>query len=195
MSTFERKTLNGEPNPKYIDLCDEDAPIAGQKFACMSFVSPEKILKQREMFNFEKFVEQWEYTKIVTKTSDFINFFSYKNNLKVDDVLQDFQEFVKEEKESLKHTSFTDDFKTYIEQNEDQLNAEFQKANEFKTSVRGLKIRGVFQTQEEAEMKCKKLREIDPHHDIYVGPIGMWIPWDPDAVSYTHLTLPTTPYV
>lgn len=181
MSTFERKTLNGEPNPKYIDLCDEDAPIAGQKFACMSFVSPEKILKQREMFNFEKFVEQWEYTKIVTKTSDFINFFSYKNNLKVDDVLQDFQEFVKEEKESLKHTSFTDDFKTYIEQNEDQLNTEFQKANEFKTSVRGLKIRGVFQTQEEAEMKCKKLREIDPHHDIYVGPIGMWIPWDPDA--------------
>ena len=181
MSTFERKTLNGEPNPKYIDLCDEDAPIAGQKFACMSFVSPEKILKQREMFNFEKFVEQWEYTKIVTKTSDFINFFSYKNNLKVDDVLQDFQEFVKEEKESLKHTSFADDFKTYIEQNEDQLNTEFQKANEFKTSVRGLKIRGVFQTQEEAEMKCKKLREIDPHHDIYVGPIGMWIPWDPDA--------------
>jgi hypothetical protein len=181
MSTFERKTLNGEPNPKYIDLCDEDAPIAGQKFACMSFVSPEKILKQREMFNFEKFVEQWEYTKIVTKTSDFINFFSYKNNLKVDDVLQDFQEFVKEEKESLKQSSFADDFKTYIEQNEDQLNTEFQKANEFKTSVRGLKIRGVFQTQEEAEMKCKKLREIDPHHDIYVGPIGMWIPWDPDA--------------
>jgi len=181
MSTFERKNLNGEPNPKYIDLCDEDVPIAGQKFACMSFVSPEKILKQREMFNFEKFVEQWEYTKIVTKTSDFINFFSYKNNLKVDDVLQDFQEFVKEEKESLKQTSFADDFKTYIEQNEDQLNAEFQKANEFKTSVRGLKIRGVFQTQEEAEMKCKKLREIDPHHDIYVGPIGMWIPWDPDA--------------
>ena len=45
----------------------------------------------------------------------------------------------------------------------------------------GLKIRGVFQTQEEAEMKCKKLREIDPNHDIYVGPVGMWIPWDPDA--------------
>ena len=48
-------------------------------------------------------------------------------------------------------------------------------------SRQGLKIRGVFQTQEEAEMKCKKLREIDPNHDIYVGPVGMWIPWDPDA--------------
>jgi len=47
MSSFERKTLpDGSPNPKYIDLCDEDAPIAGQKFACMSFISPEKVLKK-----------------------------------------------------------------------------------------------------------------------------------------------------
>ena len=30
-------------------------------------------------------------------------------------------------------------------------------------------------------MKCKKLRETDPNHDIFVGPIGIWIPWDPDA--------------
>lgn len=181
MSSFERKTIDGQPNPKYIDLCDEDAAISGQKFACMSFVSPEKILKQREIYNFDKFVEQWEYTKIVTKTSDFLNFFSYKNNLKVDDVLKDFQDFVKEEKEQLKASSFAEDFKSFVETNEEQLYAEFQKQNEFQTSVRGLKIRGVFPTQEEAEMKCKKLREIDPNHDIYVGPVGMWIPWDPDA--------------
>ena len=30
---FERKN-NGEANPKYIDLLDEDKPIAGQKFTC-----------------------------------------------------------------------------------------------------------------------------------------------------------------
>jgi hypothetical protein len=47
--------------------------------------------------------------------------------------------------------------------------------------VRGLKVRGVFATQEEAENKCKALRKQDPNHDIYVGPIGIWIPWDPDA--------------
>ena len=55
MSGFERKILeNGQPNPKYIDLCDEDQPIAGQKFACMSFISPEKILKKREVFLFDR---------------------------------------------------------------------------------------------------------------------------------------------
>jgi hypothetical protein len=25
------------------------------------------------------------------------------------------------------------------------------------------------------------LREMDPNHDVYVGPIGMWMPWEPDA--------------
>ena len=59
MANFERKNLeNGKPNPKYIDLCDEDTPIAGQKFACMSFISPEKILKKRELFMFEHFLKQ-----------------------------------------------------------------------------------------------------------------------------------------
>ena len=25
------------------------------------------------------------------------------------------------------------------------------------------------------------LREIDPNHDVYVGPVGMWMPWEPTA--------------
>ena len=34
---------------------------------------------------------------------------------------------------------------------------------------------------EEAELRCKMLREIDPSHDVYVGPVGMWMPWEPEA--------------
>ena len=30
-------------------------------------------------------------------------------------------------------------------------------------------------------MRCKMLREIDPNHDIYVGPVGVWVPWEPEA--------------
>merc|ERR1712065_132732 len=98
-----------------------------------------------------------------------------------DDLMKDFQEFAKEEKDKLKEYSVEDDFKTFMDQNEENLNEKFQKENNFQTSVRGLKVRGVFGTQEEAEMKCKKLREVDPNHDIFVGPVGIWIPWDPDA--------------
>ena len=44
---FERKKLaNGQPNPRYVDLLLEDKPIAGQHWACMSFVTPSKILKK-----------------------------------------------------------------------------------------------------------------------------------------------------
>ena len=182
MSGFERKTLpNGQENPKYIDLCDEDQPIAGQKFACLSFVSPENIIKQKDRFMFDEFVKQWDFTKTITKTVDFLNFMSYKYNLQVDEVVKDFHEFVDEEKENLKNSTIEDDYKTFMDQNEEKMNLEFQRKNQFQTSVRGLKIRGVFSTQEEAEMKCKRLREGDPNHDIFVGPVGMWIPWDPDA--------------
>jgi hypothetical protein len=184
MSGFERKFLpNGKENPKYVDLCDEDTPIAGQKFACLSFVSPEKILKKREQFLFEEFVKQWDFTKSMTKFSDFLQFISFKYNLKVEDVIKDMEDFTKEEGNKLREESSTvdDDFKNFIDKNETKLSEDFNRLHSFQTSVRGLKIRGVFPTQDEAELKCKKLRESDPNHDIFVGPVGMWIPWDPDA--------------
>jgi hypothetical protein len=182
MSYFERKVLeNGQPNPKYIDLCDEDQPIAGQKFTCLSFVSPEKILKKREIFLFDQFIKQWDFTKSLAKFFDFLHFLAYKYNLKIDDIVADFNEFAKEEDSKLKENSTEDDYKNFLDKKEDDLNAQFQREHAFQTSTRGLKVRGVYPTQEEAEIRCKKLRELDPNHDIYVGPVGMWIPWDPDA--------------
>ena len=60
MSSFDKKlSPDGTANSKYVDLCDEDPPLAGQKFACMSFVSPEKILKKREVYLFNQFVKNW----------------------------------------------------------------------------------------------------------------------------------------
>jgi len=42
-------------------------------------------------------------------------------------------------------------------------------------------VRGVFSTQEEAEQRSKMLRETDPNHDVYVGPVGIWLPYHPEA--------------
>lgn len=182
MSSFERKNLpNGKPNPKYIDLCDEDQSIAGQKFVCMSFVSPEKIIMKKEHFLFNHFVRQWDITKSMEKFNEFIHFLSYKYNLNIENVINDYNEYVKEEEKKLKEYSIHDDYHNFIDKQEEKLTEIFNKENAFQTSVRGLKVRGVFPTQEEAEMRCKKLREFDPNHDIFVGPVGVWIPWDPDA--------------
>ena len=35
---------------KTIDLLDEDKPISGQKYVCISFISPENIIKQKNFF-------------------------------------------------------------------------------------------------------------------------------------------------
>lgn len=179
---FERKnTKNGKPNPKYVDLLELDKPIAGQNFGCFSFLTPEKILKQREMFFFEEFLKKWELSKSMEKFTQFLNFISYKYKVSFEDVMKDYEEFVKEERDAIINTSIEDDYKTFIDQNEDKLEKEFNVKHNFQTSVRGFKGRGNFATQEEAELRAKLLRETDPNFDIFVGPVGQWLCWDPEA--------------
>jgi hypothetical protein len=98
---FERKTVDGKVNSKYVDLLEEDKSIAGQKFVCVSFVSPEKILKQKELFFFEEFLKKWEFNKSMEKFVQFLNFMSFKYNVSFDDISNDFKDFVKEERENL----------------------------------------------------------------------------------------------
>jgi hypothetical protein len=172
----------GKPNAKYVDLLEEDKPLAGQKFACISFVSPENILKQKEIFFFEEFLKKWELNKSMEKFTQFLNFVSFKYKLTFNDIMKDFEDFVKEEKESLtKGGLLEDDYKTFLDNNEEELEKNFGIQHNFQTSIRGIKIRGSYPTMEEAELRCKLLREVDPHHDVFVGPVGLWMPWEPEA--------------
>jgi hypothetical protein len=178
---FEKKKENGKMNAKYVDLLEEDKPIAGQKFVCCSFVSPEKILKQKEVFFFEEFLKKWEFDKSMEKFVQFLNFLSFKYNVNFEDVTNDFKDFVNEEKVNLAKSSMEDDYKTFLDKNEEELEKQFGIAHNFQTSTRGLKVRGSYPTLEEAELRCKMLREIDPNHDVFVGPVGLWMPWEPEA--------------
>jgi hypothetical protein len=179
--SFERKQVNGKTNPKYVDLLEEDKPIAGQKFVCVSFVSPENILKQKEVYFFEKFLKKWDLNKSMEKFVQFLNFVSYKYNMSFDDLSNDFKDFITEEKANLAHTSMGDEYKTFLDNNEEELEKSFNIENNFQTSTRGLKIRGTYPSMEEAELRCKMLREVDPNHDVFVGPVGLWMPWEPEA--------------
>jgi hypothetical protein len=176
-----RLKSDGNINPKYVDVLDEDKPVAGQKYACVSFISPEKIIKQRELFEFQTFLKQWDMNKSLEKFNHFMNFISYKYNLKFDDLTTDLKEFCKEEKDKLFLSTLEDEFKTFVDANEEKMHEDFNKQHNFQTSVRGLKIRGSFPSQQEAELRCKMLREVDPNHDVFVGPIGSWMPFHPEA--------------
>jgi hypothetical protein len=179
---FAKKKLhNGEDNPTYVDLLGEDKALAGQKFACLSFVSPEKIIKQRDIFYFQEFLKDWDFSKSLEKYHQFLNFLAYKYSLNFDDLMKDLTEFKDEETTTLHKSSIEDDFKTFLDNHEEELENQFGILHNFQTHTRGIKIRGTFPTQEEAEIRCKMLREVDPNHDILVGPVGLWMPWDPEA--------------
>lgn len=52
-----------------------------------------------------------------------------------------------------------------------------------KTTLSGIKIRGVFGEYEPACAHAKKLQDIDPYHHVFVGEMGKWLPYDPDPES------------
>lgn len=179
---FEKKQKkDGSPNPKYVDLLEVDKPIAGQTFGCFSFISPENLLKQREMFYFEEFLKQWEMNKSMEKFHQFLNFVSFKYKLQFEEVIKDFEIFVKEERETIINSSVENDYKNFLDREENEIEKKFNLKHNFQTSTRGFKARGNFASQEEAELRAKLLRETDQTFDVFVGPVGTWLPWEPEA--------------
>ena len=181
MQENSEAVYNDKNHPKYIDLLDEDKPIAGQKFVCLSFVSPEKIVKNKELFFFQEFLKNYDFEKSLEKFNQFVNFISFKYKLNSESLSNDLKEFVLSEKSKLQEESVVDDYKNFIDKYEDNLEEQFSNSNSYQTSTRGIKVRGTFPNQQEAELRCKMLRELDPNHDVYVGQVGLWMPWEPEA--------------
>ena len=158
------------------DYLEVDKPIPGQNYVCLSFVSPEKTLKERELFLFNKFINQrcgeWEnkLDEIVKDVSD-----DYKNKINTE-----IKEHLRKE---MKFTS--DEFKSKYEdfkyKYNDDLEKAFSRISGPQTSVRGVKIRGVYDSKQEAERRAKELQVKDRSFHIFVGQVGYWLPWDPNA--------------
>ena len=52
-----------------------------------------------------------------------------------------------------------------------------------KTSLSGIKLRGVFCKYEEACEHAKKIQSIDQYFNVFVGEMGKWLPFDPNPDS------------
>ncbi len=182
-STSVENTKDSAPkvSRQFVDLLDEDRPIASQKFTCISFISPENILKDKNLYYFKEFIKNREQTKEIERFTQYLNFLSMKYNLKFDDLMDNFKQFLTSQKDKINDSTIHDDYKNFVDEHEERLQNEFNIANDFQTNVRGIKVRGSFPTMEEAEMRCKMLREVDPYHNVFVGPVGIWMPWEPEA--------------
>lgn len=56
-------------------------------------------------------------------------------------------------------------------------------AKEDQTTLTGIKVRGVFSDYDEACKHAKRLQEVDPAFNVFVGEVGKWLPFDPDPDS------------
>jgi hypothetical protein len=158
---------------------DEDPEIPTQKYCVVSFISPEKIIKQKQEFMFEKFVAWMDYEWKVKGLENFMAFLSKKYSVKIDDLLKDAQEYVNVRKEEVKQTDIHEQYQIFLLKNEKELQEMFDNQVEFRTNIRGVKVRRAFATVEETQMFAKILQRRYPKDNLYIGKVGAWLPWDP----------------
>lgn len=162
-----------------IDYLDEDPEIPTQRYAILSFLSPEKIIKQKAEFFNEKFVEWLEYDWKVKGMENYVAFLAKKYNLKIDDLFKDLEEFRKVHNAEIKKTDIHEQYQVFLLKNEKDLETLFSEKVEFRTNVRGVKVRRIFGSLEEGQTYAKVLQKRYPNDNIYLGKVGMWLPWDP----------------
>jgi hypothetical protein len=162
-----------------IDYLDEDPEIPTQKYCVVSFISPEKVIKQKQEFMFEKFVEWMDYEWKIKGLENFMAFLSKKYSVKIDDLLKDAQEYVNVRKEEVKKTDIHEQYQIFLLKNEKDLQEMYDNKVEFRTNMRGVKVRRSFATVEETQMFAKVLQRRYPKDNLYIGKVGAWLPWDP----------------
>lgn len=136
------------------DFLSVDTPIPGQNYVCLSFVSPEKLIRNKELYFVKSFLND------ILGNEDKVEFLLRQKSLsyaQVDDLYESFK--IREGK---------------------SVSDKYNEENEFQTSMRTLKVRGVYDTEKEAKFRAKQLQSRDKNFNVFVGQVGYWLPWDPN---------------
>ena len=173
--TLPKTEDDGHP----IDYLEEDPEVPTQRYCIISFLSPEKVIKQRNEYFNEKFVEWLDYDWKITGMETYNAFLAKKYSIKVDDLFKDFEEFRKIHNDAVKKTDIHEKYQVFLLKHEKELDSSFTEKVDFQTNVRGVKVRRVFASVEEAQTYAKIMQRRYPRDNLYVGKVGCWLPWDP----------------
>ncbi len=198
---------------------EADKEIPGQHYVALSFLSPEKVLANKDIYLFTEFLKDYEVQHKIKATEGFV--MSEMNKLqehlsKIQDILDNLRgkdgvskeeietafETVRDERITIsknvganleahvranatefKTTTIQDAYETFLFKNNKKLEEDFFAKNDFRTTIRGLKVRGVYDTYNEAVGRAKTLQKLDPSFNVYVGQVGFWLPWDPNPMD------------
>lgn len=154
------------------DYLEEDPEIRGQKFCCVSFISPEKLLDDKNTFIFT------EFTKNFCKD---MNELFHNMKEKYPDDADGFQAIADRYRFLFNKQHMQDEYKYFCEEKSEELDKQFNEQVDFQTNVRGLKVRGSYDTLREAQVRSEVLKRKDKNHNIFICQVGCWCPWDPSA--------------
>lgn len=162
---------------KECDFLEQDAPIRGQNYVCMSFVSPEDVIQDKEQFVFQEFMKKF--------ASDMhFMFDSLRNRFEGDRVVSEILTAVEQTHDYIHDVNaLKEHYNVFKSINGERLDSEYSKANGFRTSIRGIKIRGSYESMEEARNRAAAIRRVDDKFDVFVGEVGCWCPWSPDPAD------------
>jgi hypothetical protein len=198
------------------DFLTEDPEISSQKVVLISFLSPEKILANKDVFFFQNFLKdyelQWKTSKLEAWMAEQLQAVNTKleniagnlsklaptvdisgssvvgdsvaevrnSLLRVDKFVEDFQQHCRKNLREISQGTVQQEYDDFLFKNSAALEEEFFKQNEFRTTIRGIKVRGVFASEAEAGVRAKKLQRSDPNFNIYMGSVGKWMAWEPE---------------
>jgi|TARA_Y100000389_G_scaffold204175_1_gene255374 hypothetical protein len=156
---------------KEIDYLDEDKPIRNQNFCLLSFITPQDVLKNKETYYIKYFLKKFSndieslFNGLLTKYPDEKKFI---NNIKND---HEYLFNVEHLDEQYKYSKIV---------NSEVVEKQFHEDNDFQTTISGIKVRGVFDTIQEAKNRSEFLKKIDKNHNIFIGQVGCWCPFSPN---------------
>jgi hypothetical protein len=209
-------TTDAESRKKERVFLEGDDEIRGQKYVCLSFISPDKaMLRNKDMFMISKFLEFFALDYKVRATESFVLGelreiqsvlsdveLQLSNGAGAEDkeellkklaadvaksreklsrrTTEDLEAHVKANLSDFKESTIQEAYERFMVTNRQKLEDEFHKSVDFQTTLLGLKIRGVYGTNEQAVARAKALHKKDPYFNVYVADVGEWLPWDPN---------------
>jgi len=159
------------------DYLEQDPQIRGQRYACISFVSPRDAIAAKEAYAARKFLA--DVAKDVAQTLENVDAAFGEVNSSIRDTVSQLKE---------RHAYLWDEaavqqeYKLFLTQQATEIDDGFiVEHGNFKSSVHGFKIRGVYDSVEEAKDRGKAIRRFDDKFHVYVSEVGCWCPWNPSA--------------
>ena len=155
------------------DFLEQDPPIRGQKFVCLSFISPEDVIRKKDIFFFNKFLKHFSNDVgelLGNLTEKFAN----------DNIVNDMISTIKQRYDYIfNESSLHEEYEFFKQKEGDALDSEYFEKNNFQTTIRGIKVRGTYDTIVEAKSRAEQLKKIDKNFNVYIAEVGCWCPWSP----------------